>query len=772
MRKIIKILVVLAILTGVAVSGGVYYASTKINPEEIKKIAKETLEKALPNTIVKIKTLEYSLGTSINFKLTDFDIKLKKGLSREKYSKKFFNVSEVNVSIPIMSILTNGGTISVNVLKPSITYNILKKTDTMALAQGTKKQTLAKVTKPTKDTAKEGDSSAKEVSVPSFVENSLLNVKFINTTVNYLIKGATKAQDIKGTTTISKVLLKKISLKEVSAFEIVSSIKTKIGSDDFAANLRVIGDFNLSQLLKKGDLKVNVVTTIKDISFSAIPLRIPNVKTNIIATLKKDGSISSKIGINLENVFSMKTEVEMNKNIINIPSLTMSASLFNAVELLDDETKKGLKDISFNNSSFEISGKLTLDSKKMKLKNNLKMKLTKPIILKAIEGINTSVDFKGSFINDKVSMSITKNVNQGEIKTLITTSINLMAGNFDIPKLKPINISVVGGNINISKPFLQKFLYGKKKGVKAKAKTVTNEAATTPTAPVTKVVLPKTNIKIDLRQIYIDKSEIKMSGNIKARNNKVNSKDLKFSIEKGVAKVTFDTTLINSAHLENKFTFNMKNLDFTSFNAFLPSMLAGVEGNFNGNASGDVIMNGPKLTYKVKTNIKAGDGQIKGLDIQGKVDAAMSKIKVKGLIIPDNFETLAFKGVLTQRFIKITNAEFRGPKRSVNITKIRGSIGMTDKLSSKIDMNFAPKNPASIKKLKKDLGLKHIPLTLKGKGFGITPDMKSLTKTLGKVVKHKAKKKVKKAVKKKLKKLLKNKKHKKKLDKLFKKFKF
>ena len=283
-----------------------------------------------------------------------------------------------------------------------------------------------------------------------------------------------------------------------------------------------------------------------------------------------------------------------------------------------------------------------------------------------------------------------------------------------------------------------------------------------------------------MRQIYVDRSEVKINGNIHTKGKKAYSKDLAFIYDKGTSKTTFDTTLVNSNVMKHKFTFNMKGLDFSSFDAFLPQveMLKGAAGFFNGSIKGSAGMAPNKLTYNVDADINISKVKAKGVSdwVMPKIKPHLSKVKLQenDIKIPDNFEAVKLKTNATEKNIKIINAAFLGPKHLLDIFNIKGNASMVNK-PSQIDFKIKSKNPRTVKKWKDKYGLKAVPFRLTGRGFGLGLDTKHFTKTLTKVAANIAKNKAKKAIKKKLEEKVGRKlkdKAKKKLNKMFKKFKF
>jgi hypothetical protein len=770
MGKLIKVLTSLFILISIVVGGAIFYVTTKIKPEDIKKIAIDATEKALPGTDVKIKSVDYSIGTSFTFQLDSLEIKLKDKLARKRYKNDFFVVKKVEVKVPLWALITNGGTISVNVQAPEVAYNELGAVQSnISLAMGPKK-TVAKVDVKAGESTDNTKSSGGKIKLPAFVENSKINIKLTDVLVKYSLH-----KSISGQTKISRILLKNINLKTPSAFEIASNIKVNLDkTNKFSTSLLVIGDLDLKAILDKGEVNTNVHISLSKIKMTSLPIKIPDVKTVVKVNLNKNGNVTADVKVNIGSISGINLTAKMTKESMSIQKLKITTNLENAVKLMP-ELRKSLKDINLNDSEFVVAGDVEIFSKTNKMKNNITFGLTKAISMKLIDGLSTSNTVKGYFRGKDVNLAIKTAIAGGEIATTLKTRLDPLKQSFEPAKLSPILVSIVGGNMKFTKQFIKKTLYKSKKGKPAPVVITKNVEGKNTAVKATKIILPVTKTTFDLRQIYVDKSEAKFTGNIHTKGNKAYSKDLKFSYDKGKGGITFNTTLVTSAIIKNKFTFFMKGLDFSSFNAFLPEveMIKGLEGFFNGKVKGRVGLAPNKLTYNVNVDVAATDAKVHGLaSLKQTIEPHLAKVKLQSndIHIPDNFDSIKYKGVLSEKDIKIIYSEFRGPKHTLDFINIKGNVSMVNK-PSKIDWVIKLKNPTKVKKFKKKFGTDSIAFRLKGKGFALGLDNKHFTRQLGKMAKSAVKAKVKSEVKKQVEKKLK-KKVKKKFKKLFKKFKF
>ena len=486
MGKLVKVLVGLFVLIGLVVGGAIFYVTTKIKPEDIKKLAIEATEKALPGTNVKIKKVDYSIGASFSFELDDLEIKLKKDLLKRTYGKDFFEVGKVKVKVPLWALITNGGTISINVDSPEVTYKEFSALKTnISLAMGPKeKEATVQISNKKKETTSKKTSTGK-VELPAFVKNSKINIRLTNIGVNYSLY-----KSLNGKTKISRIVLKNIGLSSPSAFEIASDIKVNLDAKTkFSTNLLVIGDLDLKTILDSGEISTNTHITLSKISMSSLPIKIPDVKASVKVNLHKDGKIDSKVKVDVGSIAAIALVAKVNKDMVLVNKIDIKSNLENAVSLMP-ELKKALKDINLNGSSFFINGDAKIITKGTKLSNNINFGLTKDISIKLVDGLTATQGLSGSFKNQKVGVVAKTSLAGGEISTNISTVVDPMSGKFAPHQLKPIYVKVVGGNMKITKDFIQKTLYKGKKTAKATAtKGANGNQAKAPVLPATKILL-------------------------------------------------------------------------------------------------------------------------------------------------------------------------------------------------------------------------------------------------------------------------------------------
>ena len=109
-----------AILALLLITGGAvwYLVSTKVKPEEIRKIALEEISKVFPNAQVELGEINLGIGATINLDAKKFLIKYR----INKKDIELFKVKTLTAKVPIWTILMGGGAVDIVVENPEIKY--------------------------------------------------------------------------------------------------------------------------------------------------------------------------------------------------------------------------------------------------------------------------------------------------------------------------------------------------------------------------------------------------------------------------------------------------------------------------------------------------------------------------------------------------------------------------------------------------------------------------------------------------------------------------
>ena len=143
MRKHFKLklaLISFLVLVGLC-SGVYYYVSYKINGEELKNLAVMALQKSFPRAKVEVGEIDLEMGGSINLSVKGVSLQLPGAMiGKGKKAVDIFKVEDVDIQIPVFTVLFNRGTIRVNLDKSELHYQEFAHKNNWRLATGDKKK--------------------------------------------------------------------------------------------------------------------------------------------------------------------------------------------------------------------------------------------------------------------------------------------------------------------------------------------------------------------------------------------------------------------------------------------------------------------------------------------------------------------------------------------------------------------------------------------------------------------------------------------------------
>lgn len=708
--KKLKVLASVFVIFLVMAGGLFYYASSKLKPSEIKKMAIQETQKVFPKSEVTLENVQIGWGFNFKINLEKFSIKALK----DNQQIEMMSVNQLVVKVPIWAILTGSGVIEVKLDAPLMNYHEFPEGNNWTYAMGDKKSEEDKKLEEEKEKHETGDSSALGI-----FGKSKINVKLSDVNVKYLLRDSSK-----GEIKISRFLIKGLNFESSTAFEIASSAnfvmkdKSKVAFDTIT-----IGEFNIADLLKNGSVTSVVIVKVNNISKTGLEWKFPEIITNIDLLLKKDGELSGKFTTSFETQNKISAQFKMAKG-IELNDINVEIILKDVAAIM------GL-DKSIDMSKAKLSAKgAVLYGEDKKINANLNFAIS-PGILYSKDGLVASTTAAGDFKENVISTKVITEVLEGQV----TTSIN---GTFDpnekfeMAKLKPFDIRIIAAGMKIPEKVIRAKLWDKKTEESSAEEAKNNEkAAETAEAAQTNVGIPPSNISLEWSNLNIGGEDFSGRGKIITSFNSVAIDNMNFKFSKGVGKLS-QTMIVGKRSSESKFNFEMNNLNLSSFKAFLPPVIENFTGNLTGKVNGSATMfktNKPPL-YDVNIVADAKKGEIKKINISDYVNPVLAnipivkdKMKDKPIKIDGNFETLTMKGRFTNAVYSISSFDFVGIDKKVQVSgsgELYPQPG-SGKMSV-MEVNFIDNTGKISEVLQKNVGTKVLPLRLTGAGFDLKPD--------------------------------------------------
>ncbi len=753
----------------ILVMAGLYfYATTQISPELIRKVTLEQLQKNFPAAKISLGKIDLSFGASIELHLDELDMQF----SHKAKKYRLASVKNVSAKIPIWAILIGNGTIQVEVNNPSLGYYELGTENnwTLAMKKSKGKSSAANVRSKV-DVEKQ--EKLQEFSVPGLVSRFRLNVEVKNVDVAYGLKDGSGG-DVKFET----FLLKNLNFESSTAFELLSKLDiTPIKGQTVSLEMLVIGELNLGEFIETQEISCKTMIKARNIKLSNFAGDIPDIKTDIIVKVEKNGNIKGNVQTSFSSRNKIVSKFHVDSKEISLNDINVELYVSDLMEIAGVNNQM----IDAGKTKFNVSGKMRMVGKK--ILPSITFAINPGVSFKYESVVGTS-SVKGIFRGKRLSISSNIRVFDGNIDlNLKHDDIDINDNNFDPLKLKPFVIDIGVANLNVTKKQLQELIYTRASKSTSKSGTqgesIKNKSQPKAAESLSSISLPAALMKMKCARNSIGGSDFGCDGKIRVSRKKISIDFLKFHFSEGKGKVVHSSK-ITSKGIMSTFGFNLASLDMNSLSAFLPPMLDSITGTAKGKVGGSVdYLNNGSLRYDVNVNTSMVDGEVKGMDIAGKVNKvvkSLSKLpkvgkKFKGakkLQAGDNFERLELVGRFRHSRYDFKKINFIGLHRKILISlskKGRAYIFPPPlKKDGVIDIDFSENYGLVSTKLNEIAGTKVVPIRVKGEQFSLMPDVGyTLSKLSKKVAKGAIKKEIKKQVKKKAGK---------KLKKLFKKFKF
>lgn len=710
----LKILTVALFVFILLIGGLFYYASTKLRPEEIKRIAIEQTQKIFPNSEVVLQNVEIGWGLNFKINLQKFSIQAIK----DNKKIEMISVDQLVVKIPVWAILTESGVIEVKMDAPLMNYHEFSpEGNNWTYAMGGPKspeEKAAEEEKKRKEAEEKGESKALGI-----FGKSKINVKLSDVLVKYLLR-----DNSKGELKLSRFLIKGLNFESSTAFEVASSAKFVMKDNSAVAfDTIAIGEFNIADLMKNGSVTSLVIIKINNISKTGLDWKFPEITTKVDLLLKKDGELSGKFATSFEAQNKISANFKLTKQI--------EINDFNAeIVLKDIAAIMGLdKSIDLSKAKLTSKGSIVYGEDK-KFSANINFAIS-PGIGYSKEGLTANTTMSGEFKGNDILVKVKTDAMDGQINTSVAGEFNPNE-KFDMAKLKPFDIRIVASGMKVPEKFIRAKLWDKKsEEAKVAEEAEKKSEAQTDSDNKEPAGLPPSTINVEWSNLNIGGEDFSGRGKIVTSSNAIAIDNMNFKFSKGTGKLTQTMTLGRHTN-ESKFNMEIANLNISSFKAFLPPFIENFSGTFTGKVNGSASMfkNNKSPIFDVNVIADAKNGEIKKLNISDYINPILAnipmvkdKVKDKQFKIDGNFETLTLKGHFTNAQYTIASADFVGINKKVQVTGSGDIYPLpASGKTSVMEVNFIDNTGKISDVLVKNVGTKVLPLKVTGPGFDLKPD--------------------------------------------------
>lgn len=726
--------------------GGVfYYASTKLKPEEIKKLAIEQTQKVFPKAEVQLQAVNIDWGFNFKVNLEKFRIDALK----DNTKVEMLSVDQLVVKVPIWAIITNSGIVEIKLDAPMMNYAEFAEGNNWTYAMGDLKT-------PAPEANKENGAASSESanSAVGFFGKSKINVRFSDVKVKYTLR-----DNSNGEIQVSKFLIKGLNFENSTAFELQSTAnfimkdKSKVSFDTLA-----IGQFNIADFVKNGSVSSSINIKMNNLAKTGLDMKFPDVITNVDVLVKKDGELSGKVVSTFESQNKITANFKMTKQ-IDITDINVD------IVMKDIAAIMGLdKSIDMSKAKMTAKGNVVYTNDK-KIIPNLSFSIS-PGIGYSKEGVTATTTVTGEMHGTEISGKAKTDVLEGTVVSTLSGSFDPNQ-KFDMTKLKPFDIKVVASGMKVPEKLIRAKLWDKKPKEETEEKNNKEDKAKQAEAVAKKEAdssLPPANVAIDWSNINVGGEDFSGHGRVVTSGKTIAVDNMNFKFSKGTGKLTQTMTLGKNSS-ESKFSFEIQSLNLNSFKAFLPPFVENFTGTFTGKVAGNATMfaDVTKMpNYDVMVSADAKNGEIKKLNIGEYINPMLANIplvkdqvKDKQVKVNGDFETFMLKGRFTNAQYSLSAFEFVGMNKKVTLTGNGEIYPIAGNKQSEVTANFTDGTGKIAEILQKNTGSKILPLHLVGPGFALKPDYQYTIGKLAKgAVKAKGEEKIKEVVQKNLDKIV------------------
>jgi hypothetical protein len=712
-----------------AIGGLFFYASSKLQPEEIKKIALEQTQKVFPKALVQIEKVEIGWGLNFKINLEKFSIDAQK----DNQKIEMMSVDHLVVKVPVWAVLTGSGLIEIKLDAPHMNYQEFPEGNNWTYAMGDKKS-------DSSPKAEDSSNESKSVSSLGFFGKSKIDIKLSDISVKYGLKDNSKG-DIK----VSRFVVKGLNFESSTAFEIASNAKFVMKDNSVVSfDTIAIGELNIADLVKNGSVSSVVIIKMNNMTKTGLDWKFPEVTTKVDFVLKKEGVLTGNVLTSFESQNKISAKIELGKK-VEISDINVEIVLKDVAAIMGIE-----KMMDFSKAKLTAKGSLVYGEDK-KINAQMNFAIT-PGMIYSKDGLSASTTISGEFKGREINVKAKTETMDGVVNSAVIGSYDPNE-KFDMTKLKPFDIKITASGMKLPEKFIRAKMWDKKKEEAPISNAAKNDVSSGQNA--TPMALPPSNIVLDWSNINIGGEDFSGRGRIVTSAKSMAVDNLNFKFSKGSGKLT-QTMTLNPTSSESKFNFEITNLNLSSFKAFLPPFVENFSGTFTGKVNGSAIIHKTEKmpNFDVTVVADASKGEIKKLNLSDYINPMLANIPVvkdqvkdKQVKLDGNFETLSLKGHFTNNLYTLTSFDFVGLDKKVQVTGSGEIYPVAGAKQSSVDVNVIDNTGKISEVLQKNTGSKILPMRVAGPGFEMKPDYNYTIAKLAKgTIKTKGEEKIKEVV--------------------------
>ena len=696
--KVKPILISVAILVLLFFGGIFYYASHRINGEELKKFVTLSLKEVFPQAKVDVGKIRLNFGSSLNLTVEGFSL----ALAEKQWAsqRSLFKVNRVMIEIPLWSVLGFDQSITIKLDGPHVSFERSKGKSNWSMAsKGDPKRT--------RPSASHGTAM-----VPAFLANGRFNLKFTDTRLNYNLENSQK-----GSVLIEYFRVNNLGFKSDAAYELKSDVSLKFSEQIMDMGLSLIGQFSPAEFIREGTLRTTSILMVNNIYLPSQDISVPSFKTDIKLELANTGEVTARLAATLNEKNQLNALVKTRDEGLSVENMDV---IFYLGELLDI-LKIDIPSLNVGDGRIELKGGFSLDSQ---FRPNLTFSIG-PQIKYSHNDMLFNGDMKGKYQGRSLAVGINSKGLNGSLYGDLFIDMDIGKHPIVLSQLPPFKFSIIANDLLIPPEIIQNAFY-----------VDSNKTSDKKEVEKKFFLLPKGAIDFNFKNIHLGGNPLSVKGGIKVDNKKVTSSNIQVTTFDGETNVSFESHLYREG-IKNRFSMELNDMNLKDVSVFYPKWLGVLEGVSSGKIHGTLSNLNKQLNYNVNLGLKIWNGHWHGMDLSeytrkiiddlSSVPSLGSEIKGKSLKISSKFEKASLKGDFSHKRWDLKRYSFVGDDLSLEGGKGRIYPPPSNQKSVlPVEVDWKYLRPVMSRKFVRN----SLPLRLSGVGFALKPDISFVTKKL------------------------------------------
>ena len=668
-----------------------YYAYQKVNGEELRKFMISSLEEAFPHAKVNVGEVKLKFRSSLNLSVEGLSLTLD-GTGNSQ--SKLFDIQEMGVEIPLLSVLGFEQNITINLGSSYINF-----------AQSKGVSNWSEAVQQTQESA-----PSRTAMAPTFLANGKFNLKFTDTHLSYDLENIQKGEVL-----VEYFRVNNLGMNSDAAYELKSDISLKFSKQIVNMGLSLIGEFSPSEFIRQGILKTTSILTIHKMYFPLQDISVPGFKTDIKFDLSNTGDITAKLATVLNNKNRFSALLKTRDEEFSVEDIDLVVYLDELLNVL----KMDIPSLRVGDGRIELKGDILLGER---FRPNITF-LLGPQVKYSYNNELFSGEVKGKYQGRSLVLGVSAKGLKGSLYGDFFIDIDVGRQPMVLSRLEPFKLLVMANDLVLPVDFIQNMLYADAEPEKSEKKMF---------------LLPKGTVDFNLKNISLGGNPLSLTGGITIDSRDLASKDIKVLTSGGGGEVFFQGRLYSEG-VKSQFSVVFNDLDLKDVSVFYPKEMGVLEGISSGNVEGTLGSLENKVNYRANLQLKIQNGHWHGMDLerytQKIVDRLLlvpllkSEIVGKDLKISNKFQEVSLKGLFTHEQWNLedysyrdSGLSFKGSRGRIHLNSVKKKSILPMKVDWKVLQGAMLKNFAR----------GDIPLRLSGLGLELKPDIPYTARKLAK----------------------------------------